>query len=1659
MRQKGIKLLTVLTALALMLNVVLAIPLMVAAEDDGIVKDSIEYPGGKLVNAANNGDRYLLEGDFDVTFSFTNNPFVGETSNWINFIFQFLPTTDTAGITLRADRWGETFGTENASNVPSYLGAVTWNWDNYIQMCRDNTYVTLNVRKLTDNVISAVAEFKSAEGGTTAETMTYAITYPKGIPSSLEMQFGVIGASDIKIWKCVYNTCTSAKTDKEYADKTITGYLTDSASSDKLSGDFRAVYSFKNKSNGTNNWDNFIFDISGSGLSIIARADVFDVAKTLEGCWASDYKWETLVSDMTAGADVTAIIERIGNDLRLFYIIKGNGYTYFATAGKSFAALPDELTVKLSGENVSLSDIKSTIYKLTYTNDKEEDEEYDPSKDTAISYGTTSNRVTVHDPSIVKDEKTGYYYIFGSHMAWARSKDLINWQTFTNNINRNYSKLFADPAKWSARGSSSYDLSGNLWAPDVIWNDTMKKWCMYMSVNGDNFYSSIVLLTADNIEGPYTYVGPVVYSGFTTATAAETDFAKVMGTNTVDERYTRYRNSERNRTYGTNAIDPCVTYDEKGDLWMSYGSWYGGIYMLKLDKTTGLRDYTKTYTLNEGVSDPYQGIKLAGGDHSSGEASYLEKIGDYWYLFMSYGGLVASGGYNMRVFRSESIEGPYVDLSGDKANYASYYNNINGTVGNRLMTYYKWSYMTNGQVAQGHNSAFVDNDGRVYVIYHTRFDDGTEGHQVRVRQLFVNKDGWLVTAPFEYSGEKLSTVSAADVAGKYEVLFHTSTNNESLECVTGKMVTFKEDGTISGAYEGTWKLEGGYYATLTIGGKEYKGVFVEQTIEDQDQETLCFTVIGSDEISVWGYKYPYSNEDFIDMAAEMLDIPIGTFAQNITLPANGLYDVSITWSTSNAAVLAADGKVTVPDKDTVVTLTATITYDGTSKKYVYPVKVFSSKSEETEKYLLWEYFTDENKDLSNATEGSIRYPNPFNADNVLGININNGISIEFEVTPKGAMQYLSNILSLNAGAKGGLYFTGGSYLGYNATGGWFDANVKNTDPWAAGTDFIGSGAKVRIDITSAGFEVYFNDKLAYTQADIGGAVPGGKDISSYAHVLSYLRNTATYLNFGWGSWWDGGFNGTVSNVKLYVHPAEYVDTSGYVYYEDYNSTADTGWTSPNAQGSLTIRNDGDEHGGYVDYAAENVSGNRGAYTNFPEEANLNDRYVVEVDIKMTPGNVADRSVSQFAITGMDAAYDGNNCNNGIISGYILKLSTDISEAGSAIYYINDGEQSIAIPANTWVHIKASVTDGTKVVAEITVNGVTKSFTTEVNGNGVLKGMYLLRGRGSGAASVDNITVTEHSYGEPIRENEVPATCTENGSYDEVIYCTECGEEVSRVTKTIPALGHIDEDKDGYCDRCEVCLHWLDEDGYCTEKDCDHDEDCCPKKPEESNGSINQDVQTGEGAPDIQISMDIEDLKDAVLTDEEKEALESGANVEIIMSVELQENVDPEDKAAIEEAAEGKYAVGMYLELNLDIYINDELSRSVTLLDEPICITVDIPEELLAEGREYVILRLHDGEVDILKDLDSDPNTITFETDRFSTYAIGYSVSKTSEPEQPEQPNQPNQPNQPEQPDQPGSDVPPTGIQAQSAARTAVIILSAAVMCGAVYIRRRPTVKR
>ena len=511
----------------------------------------------------------------------------------------------------------------------------------------------------------------------------------------------------------------------------------------------------------------------------------------------------------------------------------------------------------------------------------------------------TMKRVSVHDPSIIWQPDNQYWYIFGSHRASAYSKDLMSWTPFTatwgtvsSNNARNNLAFVTNLTKtvtiggeevefgnfnahdWSA-AYEDYNIDGNMWAPDIIYNKAMKKWCMYLSINGPKWNSSIILLTSDRIVGPYRYQGPVVFSGFNVTDIPQVDYKNTDLELAIGKQTTlpaRYNRGENWGSYLPHCIDPCVFYDEDGALWMSYGSWSGGIWMLRLNEQNGLRDYDVKYPLTGSgqnvLSDPYFGRKIGGGWYVSGEASYIEHIGNYYYLFVTYGGLEQKGGYQMRVFRSTKPDGPYNDPKGLSAIFSSYTLNYGPNSVSRgeniFGAYGNWGNMTDGERSQGHNSIVAAEDGRTYMVYHTRFQNGGEGHQVRVHQVFLNEEGWLCAAPFEYTGETTTDADIANneffdteyISGDYKIMIHRyGLDHTNKEIVTPTDITLNNDGKLSGAYTGSWEVTPGTcYMTLRINNVNYKGVLTIQTMEPKTQKALAFTGVSNTGVSVWAYK-------------------------------------------------------------------------------------------------------------------------------------------------------------------------------------------------------------------------------------------------------------------------------------------------------------------------------------------------------------------------------------------------------------------------------------------------------------------------------------------------------------------------------------------------------------------------------------------------------------------------------------------------------------------------------------------------------------------------------------------------------------------------------------------------------------------------------------
>ena len=156
-------------------------------------------------------------------------------------------------------------------------------------------------------------------------------------------------------------------------------------------------------------------------------------------------------------------------------------------------------------------------------------------------------------------------------------------------------------------------------------------------------------------------------------------------------------------------------------------------------------------------------------------------------------------------------------------------------------------------------------DGRTYLVYHTRFQNWGEAHQVRVHQVFQDKNGWLVAAPFEYTGEQVKSadiattqqIGTAKIAGKYKLLTHNYKLDHTAKAISAPVdIELKSDGTISGAVTGTWSIEEGTsYVTIQTGTSLYDGVMIEQTLEPTDRKTPSFTALcTATGVTIWGYQ-------------------------------------------------------------------------------------------------------------------------------------------------------------------------------------------------------------------------------------------------------------------------------------------------------------------------------------------------------------------------------------------------------------------------------------------------------------------------------------------------------------------------------------------------------------------------------------------------------------------------------------------------------------------------------------------------------------------------------------------------------------------------------------------------------------------------------------
>jgi len=465
------------------------------------------------------------------------------------------------------------------------------------------------------------------------------------------------------------------------------------------------------------------------------------------------------------------------------------------------------------------------------------------------------NEGAVHDPTFFKDGT--FYYTFGSHMSLASSTDLWNWDILANGVtdeNKLFQGLLGGEAfAWCGKNEEG---SYSVWAPDIIYNSKMEKYCMYFSVSGSKNKSSICLAVSDHITGPFTFVGRVLDSGFNVNSVKKTLAGELFGSGAKRRNYFD-KNGSYNRDTCPSASDPAVFYDADGQLWMTYGSRAGGIYLLKLNRKTGLAEREGDDSASG--RDAYFGTHLLGYGDAACEAPFIlyHEDAKYYYLFVSCGTPASDGGYDVREFRSETVTGPYVDSMGQTWTESAEDFSVYGV---KVLGNYELPGNAQAYVSGGHSAVVADSDGKILLVHHTRFDDGSEDYELRVRQMFLNEAGWLCANPFNINNlkkeEKLkeSGYSTRKLLGTYYLINHG--NDVTADISKATAISLQEDNVLEGIENGSWeKIDNTPYANITINHQTYQGVFMKQKDEGGHDVILFTGICDANNQQIWAVKY------------------------------------------------------------------------------------------------------------------------------------------------------------------------------------------------------------------------------------------------------------------------------------------------------------------------------------------------------------------------------------------------------------------------------------------------------------------------------------------------------------------------------------------------------------------------------------------------------------------------------------------------------------------------------------------------------------------------------------------------------------------------------------------------------------------------------------
>lgn len=311
-----------------------------------------------------------------------------------------------------------------------------------------------------------------------------------------------------------------------------------------------------------------------------------------------------------------------------------------------------------------------------------------------ISCAQTERPIT-HDPVVAKQGDTYYLFCTGPGITRFKSKDLKTW------IQQD--PVFSESPAWAKDVAPGFN--GHIWAPDITYHNG--DYYLYYSVSAFGKNTSAIGLVTNATLNP------------------EDDNYKWEDQGLVIQ-------SAPNRDLW-NAIDPNLIFDEEGTPWLSFGSFWSGLKIVKLN------DDLKT------LAQPQEWHPIARRNRSAvipdanaGDAAlegpFIFKKGDYYYQFLSWDYCCRGeeSTYKLVVGRSKSVTGPYVDKEGKELNQGG---------GSLVIEGNKNWY------GVGHNSVFTFN-GKDYTFMHG-YDASDKGLPKLIIKEVSWVEGWPSVAPMD----------------------------------------------------------------------------------------------------------------------------------------------------------------------------------------------------------------------------------------------------------------------------------------------------------------------------------------------------------------------------------------------------------------------------------------------------------------------------------------------------------------------------------------------------------------------------------------------------------------------------------------------------------------------------------------------------------------------------------------------------------------------------------------------------------------------------------------------------------------------------------------------------------------------------------------------